>query len=280
MLDFVKEIQAAGKMRSIDFLVRVNQMVYEKIGYNIRMEPGVQTCEQTLNIKTGSCRDFAWLMVQAFRHLGMAARFASGYLVQLTPDQKIEGQANGPEQDFTDLHAWCEVYVPGAGWIGLDATSGLFAGEGHIPLCCTADPSNASPIEGSFLGQAEVHFDYSNQVIRIHEDVRVTRPYTDLDKAEMDTLGNQLDTFFEANHIRLTQGGEPTFISSENFESAQWHTAADGTEKRIKAEKFINGLRDTWANNALFHYGQGKWYPGEPVPRWQYKIFGEKMVSH
>ena len=261
--------------RTIDFLVEINQKIEQAIEYGIRLEPGVQTPEETLKLAKGSCRDSAWLLAQLLRHLGLAARFASGYLVQLTPDEKpLDGPA-GPEKDFTDLHAWCEVYLPGAGWVGLDPTSGLFAGEGHIPLACTPDPVSAAPIEG-YTDKCEVKFDYTNEVYRIHEDPRVTKPYTEHQWAEVLALGDAVDAELTTNDVRLTMGGEPTFVSVDDMESEQWNTEALGAEKLRLAKTLLLRLRDHFAPQGLLHYGQGKWYPGEEVPRWALGLFWRK----
>ena len=255
-----------------DFLVAINQKVERDIEYSLRFEPGVQTPNQTLKKKKGSCRDSAWLLVQLFRHLGLAARFVSGYLVQLAPDMDSLDGPSGPIEDFTDLHAWCEVYIPGAGWIGLDPTSGLFASEGHIPLCCTPEPASAAPVEGG-IDKTEVEFSYSNKVTRLFEDPRVTKPYDDIQWKAIDQLGHQVDSILEEQDVRLTMGGEPTFVSIDDMESAQWNTAALGDDKLALAKKLSLRLRETFAPGGLLHYGQGKWYPGEEIPRWALGCF-------
>ena len=264
-----------GSKNINDFLVYINQKLNRDIKYNIRMEVGVQTCEETLALALGSCRDSAWLLVQIFRKLGLAARFVSGYLVQLTADIKSLDGPSGPEKDFTDLHAWTEVYIPGAGWIGLDPTSGLFAGEGHIPLACTPDYVSAAPVVGA-SDPCETVFSFSNTVTRIHEDPRVTKPYSEEQWAAINATGYKIDEDLERGDLRMTMGGEPTFVSIDDMESAQWNTAADGEEKRVRAQDLIFRLRSKFGPDGMIHFGQGKWYPGEPLPRWQYGLFWRK----
>ncbi len=256
-----------AKCRIVDFLVAQNFRLNQNINYTIRLDPGIQTCEETLGAALGSCRDTGWLLVQILRSLGLAARFVSGYLVQLTSDQKALDGPSGPEEDFTDLHAWAEVYIPGAGWVGLDPTSGLFAGEGHIPLSCTPDPVSAAPITG-FTDKCEAELDYSNTVRRVLEDPRVTKPYTEEQWHDIQRLGRAVDAEMTALDIRLTMGGEPTFVSIDDMESPQWNTDALGVHKRERAGELIKRLKSTFAPGGFLHYGQGKWYPGEPLPRW------------
>jgi uncharacterized protein (DUF2126 family)/transglutaminase-like putative cysteine protease len=270
-----RELSPVKKLRTIDFLVEMNKAIEQRVNYTIRLQPGVQTCEQTLSLKSGSCRDSAWLLVQLFRKLGFAARFVSGYLIQLKADTKALDGPSGTTQDFTDLHAWTEVYVPGAGWIGLDPTSGLFAGEGHIPLCCTPDPLSAAPVTG-MTDKCEVTFDYKNEVFRIHEDPRVTKPYTDEQWASILAVGNKVDEDLAERDVRLTMGGEPTFVSVDDMEAREWNTAADGPQKRTLGLQLIQRLKNSFGKGGFIHKGTGKWYPGEPLPRWQYATFWRK----
>ena len=261
--------------RTIDYLVALNSRIKTLVAYTIRLEPGVQTPEQTLVKASGSCRDSAWLLVNTLRHAGLAARFVSGYLIQLKSDVKSLDGPSGAEKDFTDLHAWCEVFLPGAGWVGLDPTSGLLAGEGHIPLACSPEPSGAAPISGG-VDEAEVEFGFEMKVTRVAETPRVTKPYTEEQWQHIANLGHAIDADLVKNDVRLTMGGEPTFVSIDDPDGPEWNFTAVSHKKRTLSGELIRRLRGKFAPGSLLHYGQGKWYPGEPLPRYALAAYWRK----
>ncbi|MDB5356976.1 MAG: transglutaminase domain protein [Phycisphaerales bacterium] len=296
LLEYVARVRKEN-VRTVDYLVELNHRLSKEIKYLIRLEPGIQKPEETLSLLSGSCRDSSWLLVQILRHLGLAARFVSGYLIQLVPDVKSLDGPSGAERDFTDLHAWAEVYLPGAGWVGLDPTSGLLAGEGHIPLACSADPVTAAAItgycsiddrevvtadpedgasHGNGDGAPKDDFTFAMSVTRIHEDPRVTKPYTDEQWAQIESLGHQVDADLNRGDVRLTMGGEPTFVSIDDMDGPEWTSAALGPLKYRRGDELVRRLRDKFAPEGFLHHGQGKWYPGESLPRWSLGLYWRK----
>jgi len=270
--EWLASVDVTGNPQSVNFLVDLNRRLQSDISYLIRMEPGIQSPEETLSLGSGSCRDSSWLLVQILRHLGIASRFASGYLIQLVADVKSLDGPSGTDKDFTDLHAWAEAYLPGAGWVGLDPTSGLLTGEGHIPLACAPHPTNAAPIAG-MVGECRTEFRHDMRVTRVRETARVTKPYTEEQWQSIDALGRRIYAELDANDVRLTIGGEPTFVSVDDPDLPEWNTAATGPTKRRLAADLIERLRRRFAPNGLLHFGQGKWYPGEQLPRWAFSLY-------
>jgi len=252
-----------SKYGTVSLLLDLNREVRDAVGYTTRIEPGIQGCEETLSLRSGSCRDSAWLLVQFLRHLGLAARFVSGYLIQLAAQ-------GGPTTDSADLHAWAEAYLPGAGWIGLDPTSGLMAAEGHIPLVSTPKATQAAPISGT-AELAGVEFSFTMTVERLYEAPRVTRPFSEEEWERVEAVALDVDAALKKEDVRLTMGGEPTFVGIDEPESPQWNIDALGPVKRTRGLDLIRAIREQVApatSGPLLHFGQGKWYPGEPLPRW------------
>ena len=252
--------------RTLDFIISLNQKVHDTIAYTLRHEPGIQTSDETLINKQGSCRDMAVLLMETLRHHHIAARFVSGYLIQLATEKH-------PKNTLA-LHAWVEAYLPGAGWIGLDSTSGLLTSEDHIPLCCTPEPALAAAIEGTCT-PCETEFTVEMTVTPLETNTPATVENHNADWEKVSAVAANIDEQIEALDIRLTSGGEPTFTKIGST-ATEWHTGAMGIEKRETAEKLLYALKDVFAEGGLLHFGQGKHYPGEEYPRWALNCFWRK----
>jgi transglutaminase-like putative cysteine protease len=130
-----------GARETYALLDLMNRAIANELSYAQREAPGVQSPAQTLNTRTGSCRDYAALFIEACRCLGLASRFVSGYV-----------HAPATEAGNSATHAWAEVYLPGPGWKGFDSTTGEVTGARHIPVAVAWHPETVSPVTGSFIG--------------------------------------------------------------------------------------------------------------------------------
>jgi uncharacterized protein (DUF2126 family) len=260
---------------TVPFITALNTAVAKAVRYVIREEAGVYTPEESLVAGQASCRDSAVLLTALFRERGLAARFVSGYLVQLTDEGMLPDQPKGVTRDVVDLHAWCEVYLPGGGWIGLDATSGLMTGEGHIPLCGASTPALASPLEGT-ADTAATEVSFSMVVGRLGHEARPTTPYTDEVWDVLIKGGDRVDAHLASHQIRLTMGGEPTFNARDHVELPEWNGAAIGPTKLAYGRRLVDELRRRMAPGAAVLHRPGKWYPGESLPRWALDICGRR----
>lgn len=272
----LKEIDLPS-LPTIEYLSTLNRLVHDKINYVIRMEPGVQSCEETLQKGSGACRDLAWLLLEVLRKKGLAGRFVSGYLIQLKTGGYLVEAGTELANDMTDLHAWVEAFIPGAGWIGMDPTSGFFAGEGHIPLCCTPDPIGAAPVVGS-TDVCEVKFDFAMSIEHLDSllPISVADPYTPEVWEEIDRLGKHIDKELKENNVRLTMGGEPTFVAIDNQEEPEWSVTALGDHKHSIGSDLIKRLMSRFSPGGVLLHGQGKWYGGEELPRWTLSSYWRK----
>jgi uncharacterized protein (DUF2126 family)/transglutaminase-like putative cysteine protease len=258
---------------TVDFVVEVNRRVNQALRYVIREEPGIWTPEETLTQGRGSCRDQALLLVALLRARGVAARFASGYLVQLADEGMLPDQPRGVGRDVADLHAWTEVFLPGGGWIGLDPTSGLLCGEGHIPLAAVARPALGAPLEGT-SDQPATDITFSLSVSRLGHEVRPTAPFSEAAWEALLAGADRADAALAAADLELTSGGEPTFNAREHAEAPEWNGEALGPTKWIAGLALARELRRRLAPGAAVLRRQGKWYPGEPLPRWALELIG------
>lgn len=161
LLDWGRSLVGPSGERALDFLLRLNGHIHRNFVYWARYEPGVQTPELTLQLGSGTCRDFAWLMVETLRWLGYAARFVTGYLFS---PAHLEVRGAGA------THAWCEVFLPDLGWIEFDPTNGLAESPDLIPIAVARTPDEAAPICGGLIG------DPGFSQMTVHVDVRPSGP--------------------------------------------------------------------------------------------------------
>jgi uncharacterized protein (DUF2126 family)/transglutaminase-like putative cysteine protease len=259
--------------QTVGFITAVNQAVNQALRYVIREEAGLWTPEETLANGRGSCRDQAVLLIALLRRRGLAARFASGYLLQLADEGMLPDEPKGVTRDVADLHAWCEVFLPGGGWIGLDPTSGLFAGEGHIPLASVARPALGAPVEGT-ADQVAAEVGFSMQVGRLGHEVRPTAPFPEEAWQALLEGADRADAALAAAGLVLTSGGEPTLNSREHADAPEWNGEALGPTKWVAGLKLAAELRSRLLPGAAVLARPGKWYPGESLPRWALELVG------
>lgn len=271
--EFLADLPVGGN--TLDVVVDLNVRVNRRVAYVIREESGVYTPEECLAAGRGSCRDSAELLVAVLRARGFAARFVSGYLIQLADDGMIPDQPRGIGRDVVDLHAWAEVYLPGAGWIGLDATSGLLCGEGHVPLCAAANPAAAAAIDGT-SSESAASLSYDMTVQRLGHEARPTTPYTEDTWAELLTAAGRADARLERLGVCLTSGGEPTFNARDLAELPEWNTEALGTTKWQLGQALGRELLRRFLPEGVSLRRMGKHYPGESLPRWALDLIGRK----
>jgi len=272
-MELLRELPAKGD--TVNALVELVGQVRQRVAYVIRDEPGVWTPEETLGHARGSCRDSAALLVALMRARGIAARFVSGYLVQLADEGMIPDEPRGVTRDVVDLHAWAEAYLPGAGWIGFDGTSGLLCGEGHIPLAATASPAHAAPLDGtSSVAASEVGFDTT--IVRLGHEARPTAPYTDEVWSELQTAGDRADARLNDAGLAVWIGGEPTFVARAHQTREEWQSAALGADKWQRGHRLAAELRDRLVPGGVVLARQGKSYPGESLPRWALDVIGRR----
>lgn len=271
--EFYQTLPTEG--RTIDVVVECNHQVKERVEYIIRHESGVWTPEETLKNGRASCRDSAMLLTAALRRRGFAARFCSGYLIQVTDEGMLPDLPKGLDHDVVDLHAWCEVFIPGGGWIGLDATSGLLAGEGHIPLACASEPTLAAPI----VAMADILADsvsFDMGVSRLGHEPSPTKPYEDDVWQKLVDVAKHADHRLSQQGIHLTMGGEPTFNSRLHTDLPEWQTEALGPTKWAQGITLATELRKRFTTGGVLLHRMGKHYPGESLPRWALDIIGRR----
>ena len=144
-----KFVATSGPVETLPLLTEMTAAIKRNFAYRLRHEPGVQAPARTLELGSGTCRDFALLMMDGVRSLGLAARFVTGYIYVPALDN-----GDGTTSEPAWPHAWLQVYVPGAGWLKFDPTNGIAGGDDLIRVAVGRNPAQAMPVNGSFVGPA------------------------------------------------------------------------------------------------------------------------------
>ncbi len=251
----------------MDFLRQVNSRVNASVPRVLPADSGAIDLEATLASGTGSSRAVAWLATLALRDLGMAARLVSGYRVFLT------------REPSASLHAWTEVYLPGAGWVGMDPAGGLFTHEGYLPLAAAPDPLRAQPLVG-YHEACEEELAESVSIRRLESDAP-GRPFPGVGWGDVQAVGRQMDADLRAADVELTVQTELSFVPAGEPHLPEWNRTALGPGKRRVAQELLMRLRDRLAPGGVLQASQGEWFAGEPLPRWRlscwWRVDGEPV---
>ena len=243
--------QLNGKPNTVDALVDLAHTLHSEIAYEARVEGTARLPSRTIELRSGACRDTALLCATILRQIGLAVRVVSGFLCEFRVDIKDQRAESG-------LHAWVDVFLPGAGWVGIDPTNGAFCDHRFIPTAVGVQMTDIAPIQGSYFGKHNGEFDS-------HLDLSL------LVEKDLTTIAKQVENTLASERIVLTMGGEPTFIPIKP-EGPEWHFAAVGPTKLTYARAFADKMVETVARGAMILYSPGKLYPGEVNPRWALQI--------
>src|SRR5215469_5661941 len=236
-----------GKRDTVGALVELAKTIRAEIAYEVRLEGDARLPSETIELRSGACRDTSLLCATILRKIGLAVRVVSGFLCEFHVDVEDRRSESG-------LHAWIEAYLPGAGWIGIDPTNGTFCDHRFIPTAVGIRMQDVAPVQGSFFGKATGHFDS-------HLDLNL------ITERDMSKIAAQVEKTLASEGVTLTMGGEPTFIPAKP-DAPEWNFAAIGPAKLKYAYAFAEKLVETSCPEAITLYTPGKFYPGEINPRW------------
>lgn len=235
----------------------INEYVSNALAVTGPGNPGAIDLETVLHQGHGSAWELAWLLTLTLRNVGLAARVTQGYRIFLDAKAKTDTVSN---------HAWSEVFLPGAGWVGLDPCGGLFINEGYIPLASAPEPLRVLPIAG-YRECCEETFNETISIRRLSPKIS-SWPLNESQWADLKNLGHYIDSDLNAQNIKLAMAGGLSFVSAIDTQSPEWTVAALGDGKRFAAEQLLQRLWQRLAPGGVIHLGQGEQFGGESLPRW------------